>query len=138
MKKFFLSLILISFCLVPAVFAQQTTVTTESEIYYVNVTINRVYPYRMGYVILYQGSNYLTHEAYIPFDWFDGTDSKAELITLRPGREWPSMSVYYLRGEFHHVKLRLRERSHQTWGLMPPWVDIDHYFIGVEEIWLQF
>ena len=140
MKKMTLTLVLLLFCLAPVIFAQPVTPgESPSEFYYHNVTIERVYPYRLGYVVMYRGSQHQIHQAYIPMEWFNtGPASRAEIIVLRAGREWPSMTVYYHRGEFSHVRLRLRDRAHETWGLVRPGVNLDEYFQGVEEIRLQF
>jgi len=136
MKKIILCFVLFSICLMPI--AAQAHGISESELYYVNVTIERIYPYTLGYIVLYRGSGYSLYQTYIPREWFVGTDGKAEIVNLRQGREWPSMTVYYLRGEFSHVRLRLRERAHPTWGLLQPGVNMDAHFEDFTEIRLNF
>ena len=110
-----------------------------SELYYVNVPIEKVYPYRLGYVVLFrQGANALG-QAYIPYEWFRGADRKAQLFQLPDGKNWPSMSVFYKEGEFYGVRLYVAKRqSHLTWGIVPSNVNLDARFEGVESIDLSF
>jgi hypothetical protein len=100
-----------------------------SDLYYVNVPIEKVYPYRKGYVVLYRkGANELAR-AYIPFEWFKATVRKAELIQLGDGKTWPCMSVFYKDGAFHGVRLYVSKRlSHLTWGVISSVVNIDDRF----------
>ena len=141
MKKIILVFVLLSLFQLPAVFAQQNTANSGSEYYYVNVPIDRIFPHRLGYIVEYRSGWGQTFRTYIPREWFGGgTVDKGEMITLRPGTTWPSMTVFYERGEFSHVKLRVRERSHQSWSLIPPGVgaQLDEHFRNITEIRLRF
>jgi len=76
---------------------------------------------------------------YIPIDWFNTIGGKGEIVYLGPGNEWPSIIVYHRYGEFSHVRLRLRrERSHQTWDIIPLNANIDDYFKDIEEIKMEY
>ena len=110
-----------------------------SDLYYINVPIEKVYPYKLGYVVLYRkGANNLGR-AYIPFEWFRVNVKKAELIQLGDGKTWPCMSVFYKEGAFYGVRLYVAKRqSHLTWGNIPSNVNIDDRFEGVETIDLSF
>ena len=110
-----------------------------SELYYVNVPIEKVYPYKLGYVVLYRkGANGLGR-AYIPFEWFRNNVRKAELIQIGDGKTWPCMSVFYKEGAFYGVRLYVAKRlSHLTWGNIPSNVNIDDRFQGVESVDLSF
>ncbi|AEF80336.1 hypothetical protein [Leadbettera azotonutricia] len=123
----------------PTLFAQEKSQRKESEFYYFSVPIEKIYSYRSGYVVTYRkGINKMTR-TYIPHSWFEGPNGKAEEIGLGSGKAWPSLTVYYKNGEFSHVRLYVRrERSHESWGIVPLNVNIDQYFEGVEEIKLEF
>ena len=137
MKKIIFVLLSL-FLVTTAVFAQQNTATVrQSELYYVNFPIERIYTHPLGYVVEYRSGTFRTFTTYIPHDWFVGTAGKGEVITLRGG-EWPSMTVFYERGEFSHVKLRLRERAHRSWGVLPMGYNLDERFRNVKELRLDF
>ena len=119
-------------------FAQQFS--NESDYYYYNFPIEKIYPYRMGYMIVYLGNSNRMSRIFVPHDWFAkiGEGSKGEIIYLGSGREWPTMTVYYNSGDFSHVRLRLRkDKSHETWGFIPLNMNLDDYFQNVEEVDLE-
>jgi hypothetical protein len=132
----------------PAAVAQQSQEDTMesrwgkeniSDLYYINVPIEKVYPYRLGYVVLYRKGNNALGRAYIPYEWFRFSNRKADLVQLGDGPWWPSMSVFYKEGAFHSVKLYVAKRdSHLTWGMIPSNVNIDDRFQNVEGIDLGF
>ena len=140
MKKIILLVVLVVLSVGPALFAQQKAPKyKESEYYYYNVPIEKVYTYRTGYIVIYRKSANLMARTYIPSNWFTDIGGKGEIIGLGSGSEWPSMTVYYKSGEFSHVRLRLRRaRSHETWGVVPLNINIDDYFKGIEEVQLEF
>ncbi|MDR2537431.1 MAG: hypothetical protein LBC46_03900 [Treponema sp.] len=126
------------------VFAQEeeTENSSGSDYYYVNAPIQKVYPYRKGYVVTYRKGAIGSATTYLPLEWFDeevGGIPKGEVILLGPGARWPYLAVYYKDGEFSHVRLYVRkERSHETWGHVPAGVDINDKFENVETIKLEF
>jgi len=111
----------------------------ESEYYYFNYTVEKVLTYRLGLIVVYRvGTNRLAR-TFIPQEWFSTIGGKGEIIYLGSGMEWPSMVVYHKNGEFSHVRLRLRrDRTHETWGVVPLNVNIDEYFKGIEELELEY
>ena len=129
----------------PPVLAQQAQGQTRvedrwnpaniSELYYVNVPIEKVYAYRRGYIVLFRkGANDLGR-AYIPFEWFRIEERKAQIFNLGPGRTWPNMSVFYKEGAFYGVRLYVaKSPSHMTWGNVPLSANLDDHFEGVESI----
>jgi hypothetical protein len=142
MKKFLAILILITvFGGVMSVIAQQNTQgsNNESEYYYVTVPLEKIYPYRRGYVVAYRkGVNQLAR-AYLPIEWFTDAAGKGELIYIAPGTSWPYLTVYYKNGEFSHIRLYARrDRGHSTWGNIPMNVNIDERFENVEDLKLEF
>ena len=141
MKKIILLLaVLVLVCQGVSLFAQQTNREyRESDYYYFNFPIEKIYAYRLGYMILYRnGSNQIVR-TYVPDTWFSDIGAKGEIIGLSSGKEWPSMTVYYFKGEFSHVRLKLRSnRLHETWGMIPLSVNMDEYFQNIEEVKLIF
>jgi hypothetical protein len=110
-----------------------------SELYYVNVPIEKVYTYKLGYVVVFRKGINTLGRAYIPYEWFRGSVQKAELVEIGSGKTWPSMSIFYKEGAFHSVRLYVsRRKSHQSWGSISPNVNIDDRFEGIEEVKLGF
>ena len=142
MRKVFLLIALVVLFQGAPLFAQFSPQTApeykESAFFYHNVPIERIYLYRLGYVVVYRkGSSNQFAQAYIPHKWFTEAHGPGELVYLGRGREWPSMTVYYEDGEFSHVRLRLRrDRSHETWNMIPLHVNIDDRF-DVEGVFLE-
>jgi len=121
------------------VFAQSKEKGNESEYYYKNVSLERIYPYRNGYVVQYRkGMNQLA-QAYLPMEWFSSSAGKGEILTLPAGKAWPSLTVYYKNGEFSHVRLYVHHSaSHQTWGTVPQTANIDDRFENINDFRLSF
>lgn len=140
MKKTILLAVLVVLTFGGALFAQQNAPKyQQSEFYYFNVPIEKIYAYRLGYIVVYRKGTHELARAYIPDNWFTDIGGKGEIIGLGHGKEWPSMTVYYKNGEFSHVRLRLRrDRSHETWGVVPLTINIDHLFQDVEDLQLEF
>jgi hypothetical protein len=110
-----------------------------SDLYYVTVPIEKVYPYRKGYVVVYRRGANRVGQAYIPFEWFRAAEKKAGLIQIGYGKTMPCMSIFYKEGKFHFVRLYVsRLKSHPTWGLIPSGVNIDDRFEGLEELQIGF
>jgi hypothetical protein len=141
MKKLCLALIfLVVFGALTPLFAQKISPGHESEYYYVNVLVEKIYPSRAGYMVVYRkGGINQTGRVYLPNEWFIEAGGKAELINLPSGQNWPSMTVYYKAGEFSHVRLFVhRWTGHATWGNLPQTANIDDRFEGVESLTLEF
>jgi hypothetical protein len=136
---FLITLLLIAASLAPLVAQQNTSSSDVEGSYAITVSLERVYPYRKGYVVKYNRGLGATSDAYLPIEWFQGTGKKGELILMGSGTDWPHMTVFYKDGKFSHVRLYVRkERSHESWGNVPLNVNIDDRFEGVEEVTLQF
>ncbi|QQO11122.1 hypothetical protein [Breznakiella homolactica] len=132
---------LILFCSMAPLFAQTTEISpeNESEYFYVSVPVEKVYPYRKGYIVLYRKGVNDMARAYLPIEWFEGTAGKADLIRLGPGKSWPYLTVYYKDGEFSHLRLYVRrEMNHETWGNVPLQVNLDDRFEGIDDLRLEF
>jgi hypothetical protein len=133
MKKLYFAVLLgLVFCMTQSLYAQNNN--EESEYYYVSVPIEKIYIHGTGYMVTYlKGFNLV--RTFIPHEWFSNPDGKADLITLGTGRAWPNLTIYYKNGEFSHVRLYVRrDRGHETWGVVPFSVDIENYFVYIEEV----
>ncbi len=144
--RFFIILIVLLCAFIP-VFAQDAgsgsgsgiSAENESEVFYVNIPVEKIYPYQKGYVVLYRKGIGGLGETYIPLEWFSDPDGKADLIRLGSGKRWPYLTVFYKDGEFSHLRLYVRrEMNHETWGNIPLGVNLDSRFEGVETIILDF
>jgi len=137
MKKFIVLLVFL--VLISPVFAQPDPRYNQSDIFYVNISVDKVYPTGMGYIVQYRGSGNQFHTIGIPQEWFSAAASKAELINLPPGRSWPTMTIFYRDGEFSHVRLYVhRAKSHQTWGNIPMHMDVSMYFPDTDTLNIEF
>ena len=130
-----------------SVFAQNKREGSDSEYYYVNISLEKIWPYRKGYIVQYRKGVYQFARSYLPSEWFaapvgkgeERKPPKGEIIRLPSGSVWPSMSVYYKDGEFSHVRLYVHSwASHQTWGVVPQHVNIDSSFENIEDINIKF
>jgi hypothetical protein len=138
--RFFIALCIAGMTVLPlAAQDNQPAGRKQSEYYYVNVPLDKIYPYRRGYVVQYRKGVTEQARAYLPLEWFHDAAGKGEVIRLKPGTTWPSLSVYYKNGEFSHVRLYVRrEAGHESWGNIPQGVNIDEYFDNVDTIKLEF
>jgi len=119
-------------------FAQNFSAYTESEYYYYNFTIEKIYSHRLGYVVVYRKASNKLVQTYMPIDWFNSIGGKGEIVYLGSGSEWPSMIVYYQNGVFSHVRLRIRkDRGHPSWGIIPFNVNADSVFQDIDELKLE-
>jgi hypothetical protein len=111
----------------------------ESELYCINIPIEKVFSSRKGYVVVYRRGSAKLGTVYIPYGWFKSGVAKGVLNLLGDGPSQPSMSIFYKEGAFHSVKLYLAKRnSHITWGTIPSTVNLDDRFEGVEELKIQY
>ncbi|MDR1507294.1 MAG: hypothetical protein LBI67_09365 [Treponema sp.] len=141
MKKLplFTLLGLVALCTMPMAAQQKIAAENESELYCTNIPIQKVYPYKKGYVVIYRSGANHTGTAYIPFEWFRGDVAKAELVRIGYGKTWPCMSVFYKEGAFHSVRLYVsRYNAHETWGSIPSNVNIDDRFEGIEALEIHY
>jgi hypothetical protein len=133
-KKLFFAFIALAVFQIMPLYAQIVPADKQSEYFYYNVPIERVYPYRRGYVIKYRKGSMGVATTYLPREWFDEAGGKGDLIYLDPGPKWPYLAVYYKEGQFSHVRLYLRRnRKHSSWGNIPLGVNLDEHFDNVEE-----
>ena len=122
MKKIIVLLVFLAIAL-PA-FAQDNT----DDIYYVNVSIEKIYATRDGYIVRYRTQTGIATIG-VPNSWFTEAAGRANMLNLPTGSSWPSMSVFYSNGEFTHLRLYLsRQKGHTTWGTIPQGTDVSRFF----------
>jgi hypothetical protein len=120
-------------------FAQYSAERKESEFYYFNYTIEKIYSHRLGFIVLYRKASNKLVRTYMPLDWFNTIGGKGEIVYLSSGPEWPSMIVYYKDGVFSHVRLRIRkDRTHESWSVVPFNSNADALFENIEELEIEF
>ncbi|MDR1948778.1 MAG: hypothetical protein LBQ38_05250 [Spirochaetaceae bacterium] len=129
----------ILFIMVFPVVSQTLSEEKKSEYYYVNVPIEKIYPYRKGYVVSYRKGLYGMAQVYLPLEWFTEAAGKGDIVRMGPGQAWPSLTIYYKNKEFSHVRLNVRrEINHETWGNIAQGTNIDDRFENVNDIKLEF
>lgn len=139
MRKFIIAIVVLAvFAAGVPVFAQSSD-ENEDDFYYINLTLEKIWPYRAGYVVQYRKGINRIGRLYLPNEWFSSSAGKGEIIKLPPGLSWPSLSVYYKNGEFSHVRLYVhRVNTHSTWGVVPQNVNIDSSFDNVDTLKIDF
>ena len=136
MKK--LIIVLICAAVISPLFAQDDSRYNSSDIYYTNVSVEKVYPTGQGYIIQYRRGVNQIGTVGIPNEWFTDAASKAELINLPWGNSWPTLSVFYKNGEFSHVRLYVhRAKGHITWGSISQSTDVSRYFVDSDSFKLE-
>jgi len=136
MKK--LIVLLVFLALISPVFAQNNS-DGEDTIYYINVPVERVIPTKTGYVVQYRSSGTTLGTIGIPNEWFTDSAGSAEIVRLPSASDWPTMSVFFVNGQFSHVRLYVhRYKGHNTWGNIPMGTDVSRFFTDKESFKLQF
>jgi len=130
MKK--LIIVLVFLAVISPVFAQNNSDDSKkgkSNVYYLTVTIEKIWLAGTGYVVQYRKSSTQIGTIGIPYNWFTSPDSAAEMVLLPKGPNWPYMSVFYIDGKFSHIRLYPHwQKSHQTWGVTPLGADVSRHF----------
>jgi hypothetical protein len=97
-----------------AAFAQDQE---EPQVFVKTVPIMKVLVHPLGYKVLYVKSTMEVADFYVPYAWFKA-GGKGEVV-FGSGQAYPFFSVFYVNGDFDHVKLYLVEKmGHVSWGSM--------------------
>jgi hypothetical protein len=125
MRKLIIAVIFLA--VISPVFAQNRF-QDATNVYYVNLPVEKVYPTSQGYVILYRTQRGFATLG-IPNAWFKEAAGKADIVKLPIGSDWPTLSIFYADGEFSHLRLYIqRSRGHSSWGHIPQGTDLSRYF----------
>jgi hypothetical protein len=135
MKKIIVAVIFM--VVISPVFAQNNS-QESSSVYYVNLSIEKIFPSSQGYVIFYRTQGGIGTLG-IPNSWFREAAGKANLVNLPAGSTWPTLSIFYNDGEISHIRLYVqRHRGHSTWGTIPIGTDLSRYFSDGDTLNVQF
>lgn len=130
-------LLLATFLLVFSFAAALPAAAEESDMYYVNVQILKIFPLHEGYYVIYRRSGLKTGEAYIPKAWLDRRDQRA-VLNLTDQNVSPYLSIMFKEGEFNHVRIvASKDIRDPTWGSMVERNDQSDKF-KIEKLDLQF
>lgn len=125
------------FILLFGIFAALPAAAEESDLYYVNVQILKIFPHPLGYYIIYRRAGLKTGECYIPQKWFDRRDSRA-VLNLTSFDINPYMSIIMKAGKFDHVQIVApRNIQNVAWGTLDNPTEVSAKF-NVETIPLEF
>jgi hypothetical protein len=109
----------------------------ESDYYYINLRVSKVFNYSLGYRVMYQTGYDAPKDVYIPFDWFR-PGGKALLVSGNDG-SYPYIAVYYKKGIFDHVALYVKSNiSDQSWETIPATIDLKDKFADIQELKFEF
>ncbi|HHU35896.1 MAG TPA: hypothetical protein GXZ47_01565 [Treponema sp.] len=99
-----------------ATLSADTADKKESDIYYINAKILKIFPHKLGYYVIYRRGGLKTAQAFIPHEWFDRRDSRA-VLNLTDGNIDPYLTFVMRNGEFDHVRVAAKKNlRHNTWG----------------------
>jgi hypothetical protein len=137
MKK--LIIVLLFLAVIAPVFAQNQTNNRSDNFYYINVSIEKVYPSKEGYLVQYTTGSAGMVFIGIPNEWFYDPAGNAQIVKLPMASDWPTMTVFYEDGKFSHLRLYVHpSKSHWTWGNIPQGADVSKYFLDKESFKLEF
>jgi hypothetical protein len=115
----------------------------ESELYARTILIEKVYPHKLGYKIMYITSKLDFTMTYIPHKWFshssakEGSLVKGEVVWGNDS-SYPYMIVFWKEGKFSHIRLFLKSNLHDiSYGTLDPSQNVEDKF-NIEEISLEF
>lgn len=112
-------------------FAQEQS-NEQDTIYAITVQVQRVYPHRLGYKVIYNRSDLYPGETYLPVRWFTEAAGKAEIIYSRHPSV-PYLTVFYVNGEVSHMRLFVHaDHAHRSWGALPSGEDLREVFASDE------
>ena len=140
-KKCVLALSLV--CAASFLFAQEeggssrSSGVVESELYYYNRPIVKIFDHPRGYYILYRTLSHEVKSMCVPSEWFGYDDHRAFYDFARPGVE-PYISYVTSNGEFRQIRIiASRDVRDLTWGRVSSNTIPDEYF-DTESVTLQF
>lgn len=135
MKKTLLLLLTALFAF--GIFAALPAAAEESEYYYVNVQILKIFPHQLGYYVIYRRAGLKTGEAFIPKEWLDRRDGRA-VLNLTDQQINPYLSIVTKKGEFSHVFIVApKDTRNPAWGILENSADLTEKF-KVDKLALEF
>lgn len=111
---------------VPVVAQQQGEENDDMQA--VTVYAQRVYPHRLGWVVIYNRSDLYPGEVYLPVRWFTEAGARGQIIYSNHPSV-PYLTVFYRNGQFDFVRLYVSSNTaHRSWGSLPGGRDYDSFF----------
>jgi hypothetical protein len=93
---------------------------TGKDVYVVNRPIAKVFAHKLGYKIVFLKENYDFGVIYVPLTWVEKAAGPCEIV-WGSDPAYPSFSVFYVDGKFHHIRLYLlRNLDDPTWAVLAP------------------
>lgn len=129
MRHRLLIVMLVLFITGGVAFAQQETANEEDPVVFpVTVYLNTVYQHSRGYVVDYNDSELYFQRAFLPGRWFTAAAGKGEIL-YSMDKSVPYMVVYYVNGEFDHLRLFVHANPyHPSWDQLPAGVELEDEF----------
>lgn len=129
---------LIALVLVLGIFAAIPAASEESDMYYTNVTVLKIFPHKLGYYVIYRRASSLkSAEFFIPWKWFDRRDSRA-VLNLTDQNISPYLSIMTKAGEFDHVRITApSDFTDPVWGTLQSETPFNDKF-NVEKLTLEY
>ena len=129
MRHRLLIVLLVLFITGGVAFAQQETADEEDPVIFpVTVYLNTVYQHSLGYVVDYNDSELYFQRTYLPGRWFTSAAGRGEIL-YSMDKSVPYMVVYYVNGEFDHLRLFVHENPyHSSWDQLPAGVELEDEF----------
>ena len=110
----------------------------EADVYYVNTQLLKIFPHPKGYYVIYRRAGLGTGEAYIPLEWFNPKENKADISFINT-RINPYLSFFIRDGKCEYVRISTpKDIGSQIWGILPYPQQYNDKFDGVESLALEF
>jgi len=131
------SFLLAALLLIMAVGIAAPAFTEESDVYYVNMPILKIYPHTKGYYIIYRRNGLTSGEFFIPKAWLDNRDQRA-VMNLYSANITPYITLVTKKGEFDHIRINAPKNTlDPTWGALFSGAQYDEKF-NVEKLELKY
>jgi len=115
-----------------------TAESKESELYYVNTRLLKIFPHTKGYYVIYRRAGLNVGEAFIPITWFSSKENKADISFINT-RINPYISFFIREGKCEYVRISApRNIASQIWGVLLNSQKYDEKFDGIESLALDF
>ena len=99
--------------------------------------LDALFEHREGWMVTYRTGDLRLAETYIPAEWFMTAGGRGEMIYTHSANA-PYMDVYWLNGEFSHVRLFVPvNRNHSAWRVLPSASGVSERF-AVDEPVLRY
>ncbi len=110
----------------------------ESDLYYVNAQILKIFHHQKGYCVLYRRPGKEAGELFLPKKWFKVEENKASMQKINT-RINPYIAFFIREGKCEYVRVYApRDLKSRTWGTFTAPHEYDEKFESAEGIPLDF